>query len=96
MMTRILTYAFVLGALALPAQAACFADYKAKKDNPLQLHYGVIQIPESACGNKSRAASVIQRRLAKGGWTLLTVLGTFDESGLSGRQASAGAYYLRY
>ncbi len=40
--------------LALPAQAAgCYADYKAKQDNPLRLHYGVAQI-NGAC---TRAAA---------------------------------------
>ena len=31
--------------LAQPAQAAdCYADYKAKQDSPLRLHYGVMQL----------------------------------------------------
>ena len=37
----------LLAALAQPAHAAgCYADYKAKQDNPLQLHYGVIELPD--------------------------------------------------
>jgi hypothetical protein len=28
-------------AAAQPAAAACYADYKAKQDAPLRLHYGV-------------------------------------------------------
>ena len=28
----------------LPAAADCYADYKAKRDDPLQLHYGVIAL----------------------------------------------------
>ena len=42
--------------LALPAQAAgCYADYKAKQDNPLRLHYGVAQI-SGACDRDSAAS----------------------------------------
>ncbi|HKK98531.1 MAG TPA: hypothetical protein VJ928_10125, partial [Marivita sp.] len=35
---------FVLFSLPVTAQAACYADYKAKQDAPLRLHYGVAQI----------------------------------------------------
>lgn len=83
-------------ATANTAQAACFADYKAKKDNPLQLHYGVMELPASACGSASSAAGAIAPRLAKAGWTLLNVLSVFDESGLAERKNSAGRHYLRY
>ncbi|MEM6407665.1 MAG: hypothetical protein AAF700_04535 [Pseudomonadota bacterium] len=83
-------------AMAGTAEAACFADYKAKKDDPLQLHYGVIELPASACGSASSAASAIAPRLAKAGWTLLNVLSVFDESGLAERKDSAGRHYLRY
>jgi len=33
-----------LVAFAGTAQAECYADYKAKQDDPLRLHYGVAQI----------------------------------------------------
>ena len=33
-----------LAALAGPAGAACYADYKARQTDPLRLHYGVIEI----------------------------------------------------
>lgn len=84
-------------ALAGPASAAgCYADYKAKRDNPLRLHYGVIALNGAACQNKSAAASAISHRIAKGGWTLLTVLSIFGADGLAQRKQSAGAFYLRY
>ena len=37
-----------LAMLCMPAaaQAACYADYKAKQDAPLRLHYGVAEISE--------------------------------------------------
>ena len=88
------TLGFVL--FAMPINAACYADYKAKKDNPLQLHYGVIELPESACNSRSAASNAIAPRLARSGWTLLNVLSLFDDGELAGRKASAGQYFLRF
>jgi len=80
---------------AFPAQAAeCYADYKAKRDSPLQLHYGVMQL-SGGC-SKASARGEVAARLSQGGWTLLRVLSVFDESGLSERKASAGKFYLRF
>ena len=81
---------------ALPAQAACYADYKAKTDNPLRLHYGVAQISDGACGNRGAAAAELSPRLAAGGWTLLDIVSTFGPEGLHERRADAGQYYLRF
>jgi len=81
---------------ALPAQAACYADYKAKKDNPLQLHYGVIQLPDSACSSVRAAAQAVAPRLASNGWTLLNIVSVFEDGGLNRRRANAGQYFLRF
>ena len=81
---------------ATSAQAACYADYKAKQDNPLRLHYGVVQLGDSDCKNKSAAKKSIAKKISKDGWTLLSVIGIFDQSGLQERKKSAGAYYLKY
>lgn len=79
---------------ATAASADCYADYKAKKDDPLRLQYGVAQITgECAPG---AAAAELAPRLASDGWELLEVLGTFDESGLEERRESAGQFFLRY
>ena len=78
-----------------PARAACFADYKAKMDNPLRLHYGVIEIPDAAC-SVDAAFSEIAPRVASGGWQLLEVMSVFDETGLDGRRPDAGQYYLAF
>jgi hypothetical protein len=83
-------------ALALPAGAACFADYKAKQDNPLRLHYGVIELPDAACSAPDRARAEIAGRIGRDGWELLTVMDTFGNDGLEGRRASAGEFFLRY
>ncbi|CTQ49226.1 hypothetical protein [Jannaschia donghaensis] len=80
--------------LAGPASAACYADYKAKQDNPLQLHYGIIEIPQSAC-DPSSAADELRSRLGDG-WQLLQVMSVFGDEGLEQRKASAGDYFLRY
>ncbi len=82
-------------ALSAPVQAAdCYADYKAKQNNPLKLHYGVIQI-RGAC-KASAAKGEIQSRIAPAGWTLLNVMSVFGPDGLQQRKANAGPYYLRF
>lgn len=80
---------------AAPAQAECYADYKAKQDNPLRLHYGVAQLPDDAC-TKQAASRLLAPRLARDGWTLLNIVSIFGPEGLAQRKASAGEYFLRY
>lgn len=80
---------------ATPAAAECYADYKAKKDDPLQLHYGVAQVSDANC-NKGAAQAELKPRLASEGWVILNVLSTFGPEGLAERKGSAGAYFLRY
>lgn len=80
--------------LAAPAHAACFADYKARRDNPLELHYGVAEIG-GPC-TRANAEDHLRGRLARDGWRLLNVLQVFDESGLNSRRGAAGAFFLRY
>ncbi|MDT8857444.1 hypothetical protein RNZ50_20850 [Paracoccaceae bacterium Fryx2] len=83
--------------LAAPARADCYADYKAKQDSPLRLHYGVAQVPDGACaGRGAAAANALAPRLAAAGWTLLNILSTFGPEGLEERKASAGDYFLRF
>lgn len=82
--------------LATPASAACYADYKAKRDNPLQLHYGVIQIDSSPCAMSNKVQSTVAGRLKAAGWQLLQVQSVFDDSGLEKRKQDAGQYFLRF
>jgi hypothetical protein len=93
-MARILVFIFVLLA-ALPAQAECYADYKAKQDDPLRLAYGVAQVSDSNC-DPGAASGELAPRLAAAGWELLSVMSTFGPEGLGERQASAGDHFLRY
>lgn len=81
--------------VASPAGAECYADYKAKKDEPLRLHYGVAQVSDAAC-DPSAAAGEVAPRLADAGWTLLNIISTFGPEGLDERKASAGENFLRY
>lgn len=91
---KTLIFSLALSGLATAAQAACYADYKAKQDNPLRLHYGVAEI-DGDC-TKRRATRVLEGRLNDAGWTLLNVLDVFDDAGLEERKDSAGDYFLRF
>ncbi len=87
--------AAVVLATAQTASAACYADFKAKRDNPLRLQYGVIALPDTAC-SKAAARKVIAARIGADGWHLLAVLSVFGPEGLAARKKQAGAYFLRY
>lgn len=86
----------LLLAAAAPALASekCYADYKAKQDNPLRLHYGVMRL-DGPC-DRGAARSEVAARLSSEGWVLLNVLSVFGKDGLKERKDSAGRYYLRY
>lgn len=86
----------VLAALASPASAACYADYKAKRENPLKLHYGVIRIDSNPCVMSDKVRSTVAKRLNSAGWQLLQVRSVFDDSGLGNRKRDAGEYFLRF
>ncbi len=85
-----------LGLVAGTANAACYADYKAKRDKPLRLHYGIIELSDNFCADKSAAGPEIAARIGADGWTLLSVQSIFGQDGLKERQDSAGDFYLRY
>ena len=80
--------------LAGAAGAECYADYKAKKDGPLRLHYGVIEVGDANC-SAGAAAAVIQGRLGDD-WQLLEVESVFGPEGLDQRKGRAGEFFLRY
>ena len=54
------------------AQAACYAEYKAKRDNPFALYYDVAQI--SGPCTVANAKAQLGASLARQGLTLLRVL----------------------
>lgn len=86
----------IIGLLAAsPSFAAeCYADYKAKRDTPLRLHYGVMQLHGSCARGPARAE--VSARLKQNGWKLLNVRSVFGPEGLAERKANAGSYYLRF
>lgn len=86
--------ALSLTAPSLAAASECYADYKAKKDAPLRLHYGVVALKQGCDADSAKRE--IAARIGQDGWTLLNVLSVFDASDLAGKEASAGPYYLRY
>ncbi|THD76677.1 hypothetical protein E7681_02215 [Thalassobius vesicularis] len=90
----LLSAALVIPALPAWAGDDCYADYKAKQDNPLRLHYGVIRL-DGACDAGSARAEV-GARLSREGWVLLNVLSVFGKDGLKERKDSAGRYFLRF
>ncbi len=79
---------------AAAAQEACYADYKASREQPLELQYGVAEV-FGECSVPAAEAELTPR-LAADDWQLLEVMDTFDESGLEERRESAGEYFLRY
>ena len=54
------------------AQAACVVEYKAKRDNPLELYYDVAQV-DGDC-SVADATERLRQKLANQGLTLLKVL----------------------
>lgn len=93
---RILSVAALSLAFAGAAQAACYADYKAKQENPLKLHYGVVQVDISPCAMSDTVTSAVRSKLRAAGWQLLQVQSVFDDSGLGQRRRDAGQFFLRY
>ncbi len=73
--------------------ADCYADYKAKQDNPLRLHYGVMEVSDCS---KGKAKKEVAKRLKASGWTLLNVMSVFGPEGLDQRKSNAGKFYLRF
>jgi len=81
--------------LTQSAQAACYAEYKAKQENPLKLHYGIMKFDSVEC-----TASIVQKkvalRLLPHGWTLLNLLTVSRKLPTTQRKENAGENFLRY
>ena len=95
-MTRLIAYLLLALFLPAAAQAACYAEYKAKKDNPLRLHYGIMQLGSGECPGANRARRQVAQRLSGAGWTLLAVTSLSDTPPSDQQRANAGEFYLRY
>ncbi|TVQ04439.1 MAG: hypothetical protein EA338_01465 [Roseinatronobacter sp.] len=95
MKNTIITAVFLVLALAGQASAQCYADYKAKQDNPLRLQYGIIELPQAACASPQAARTYAEPVISRSGWTLLQIESIFDETEFQRRSANAGAIHLR-
>ncbi|WP_417722417.1 hypothetical protein [Salipiger sp.] len=97
-MTQMLTALTLTLALALPAasEAACFVEYKAKRDEPLKLQYGIAALPVAVCPSRDSAAAQLGPRLDRAGWTLLTVQSLSTAEPTAKMKANAGEFYLRF
>ncbi|MGR3502426.1 hypothetical protein [Pseudaestuariivita sp.] len=93
---RRLFLTIALLALGSAAQAACYVEYKAKRDAPLQLHYGVLELGDAACQSADRARARATARLETAGWSLLTVLSAQRQTPTDQMRDNAGPHYLRY
>jgi hypothetical protein len=82
-------------AIASQASAQCYADYKAKQDNPLRLQYGIVEVPQEACASVQAARAYAEPVISRSGWTLLQIESIFDPSEFQRRSANAGAIHLR-
>ena len=88
---------FVAVFAAPSAFAACYVDYKAKQDDPLRLHYGVMTVQIAPpCASSPNVNADVSRRLEEAGWTLLQVESVFDQAALDSKKADAGEYFLRF
>ena len=74
----------------------CYVDYKAKKNNPLRLHYGISKIKTDLCQTRNAIELDLESRLQNSGWILLKLLDVFGDEGLNERKDSAGIYFLKY
>jgi hypothetical protein len=81
--------------LAIPASAACYAEYRASRQSPVQLAYGVAEIRGGAC-NAQAAAQYLQARLAQSGWTLQNVLSTVTSNSAPANAGYTGGHYLNF
>lgn len=79
----------------LAGHAGCYAEYKAKRENPLKLHFGVSEILDSPCTVETAEAGLTSR-LENDGWILLTIVAMIDETELEAVKTRAGAFYLKY
>ena len=65
--------AFLMAFTASAANAACVAEYKAKRDNPLRLDHGTVTVQSNTC-TADAVREQVRSQLAARGWTLLSIL----------------------
>jgi len=81
--------------VAQVAHAGCYADYKAKQENPLKLHYGIMKLGDGKC-SASATEDIVAARLLPHGWILLNLVTVFREPPTLQQKENAGENFLRY
>ena len=90
-----ITVVFCFTIVFSQAQATeCFILYKAKKDKPLKLHLGLMQINET-CSMKDIEIK-INKRLNLSGWTLLQIVKATENVKVEKMKRDLGDYFLKY
>jgi hypothetical protein len=72
----------------------CFVLYKAKKDNPLKLHLGLIQI--SGQCSEHDVEYITSRRLNLTDWKLLKIVKSSSNIDAEKMERDLGDYFLKY
>ena len=85
-----------LSAAASGASAACYAEYKARRDAPYGLHYGIMLLSDGGCPGRGEAEQAVRARLQAGGWALLDLTGLSQSEPSAQKRENAGAFYLRF
>lgn len=93
-LSRGLAAAVLAVALAAPGAAAadCYVHYKAKRDVPYGLHYGIVRVTGSC---PSSPARTVQSQIASRGWALLGVVKVTTAPPTATEVSSAGPHYYR-
>ena len=97
MMVRAIAAAIFLWCACLSSVAHaedCFVLYKAKKDNPLKLHLGLMKI-DRTCSDDAIEA-VLRRRLQPAGWSLLQIVNVSQDIAVEKIKRDLGEYFLKY
>ncbi len=96
-MTRIIMVATFLFSICLYTHASannCFILYKAKKDNPLRLHVGIMEIERQCVDTDIEVLS--QQRLKPDGWSLLQIVNRLQKIDTKKLESDLGEYFLKY
>ena len=97
MMVRVIAAAIFLWGACLSSVAHaedCFVLYKAKKDNPLKLHLGLMKI-DLTCSDDAIEA-ILRRRLLPAGWSLLQIVNVSQDIAVEKIKRDLGEYFLKY
>ena len=97
MMVRVIAAAiFLWGACLLSVAHAeiCFVLYKAKKDDPLELHLGLMKIDRTCSDDAIEAISHL--RLQPAGWSLLQIVNVSKDIEVEKIKRDLGEYFLKY